>query len=137
MEQQPRHRRHRVRTECVVRAQRDDRLIADETFDLSWSGVRARALAATRVGERVRVSIRIPGSTTWLDADGVVARVCPSRRAGDEPAAVGVRMDRMDGMLRLLLGTVLRHYPELRPARRRARDYARMVARIAAETEGA
>jgi len=127
------HRRHRVTTDCVLRSADDDRLLADQTVDLSWSGLRVDALGAAAVGERVRICVRIPGSTTWLDADGRVARVCPGRREGEPGPTLGVRLATMDGMHRLLLATVLRHYPEASAERGADRDYARAVLRIADE----
>lgn len=129
------HRRHRVRTDCVLRSRQDDRLIADETVDASWSGLRVRSLAAARVGEGVRVSIRVPGSRMWLDADGVVTRVCPGRRVDDGGETLGVALRRMDGMHRLLFATALRRHPEAPTSRGGARDYARAIQRIADDTE--
>lgn len=124
-----------MQTECVLRSTRDDRLIADETVDVSWSGLRVRALGQARVGDRVRVSLRVPSSITWLDADGVVARVCPGRRADDPGDTLGVTLTRMDGMHRLLLGMVLRTFPEVPPERGGRRDYAQAILRIAGETD--
>ncbi|MBX3270132.1 MAG: PilZ domain-containing protein [Sandaracinaceae bacterium] len=127
------HRRYLVNTDCVVRSSADDRLLADETLDLSWSGLRARALGGARVGERVRVSVRVPGSRTWLDADGVVARTAPGRRAGERGETLAVALRRMDGMHRLLLATVVRRFPEVPPERGGTRDYARAIQRIGEE----
>ena len=125
------HRRYRVRAECVVRSCRDDRLISDQTLDVSWSGIRVSALQEARLGERVKVSVRIPGSITWLDADGEITRLCAGRRLADGGSTLGVRLRRMDGMLRLLLATVARGYPAIAPQRGGCRDYARAVLRIA------
>lgn len=125
------HRRYRLRAECVIRSCRDDRLISDQTLDVSWSGIRVSALQEARLGERVKVSVRVPGSITWLDADGEVTRLCVGRRFADGGATLGVRLRRMDGMLRLLLTTVARAYPMVAPQRGGSRDYARAVLRIA------
>jgi len=125
------HSRHQVHTECVLRARKDDRLIADRTLDVSWSGIRVRSLVGARVGERVRISLRIPDSITWLDAEGEVTRVCEGRREGEDGATLGVRVKRMDGMHRLLLATVIRHYPLVPAERGEERNYARVVQRIA------
>jgi len=125
------HRRHRVTTDCVLRAASDDRLLADRTVDLSWSGLRVDMLSPAVIGERVRICVRIPGSSTWLDADGQVTRVCRGRRDGEPGPTLGVRLAAMDGMHRLLLATVLRHYPEAVAERGAGRDYARAVRRIA------
>lgn len=130
------HRRHRVHTDCLLRASSDDRLIADEVVDGSWSGLRVRSLGPARLGEPVRISIRVPGSRLWLEADGVVARVCPGRRADDGGETLGVAVRRMDGMHRLLLATAFRRHPEVPTSRGGRRDYARAVARIADDTGG-
>lgn len=80
------------------------------------------------------MSLRIPGSATWIDAEGEVTRICPGRREADGGSAFGVRLRRMDGMLRLLLTMVARTYPAVNPVRGTSRDYARTVLRIATET---
>ncbi|MCA9609000.1 MAG: PilZ domain-containing protein [Myxococcales bacterium] len=134
METRRQHRRYSVRTDCVLRARQDDRLIADETVDASWSGLLVRSLGRARVGEAVRVSIRVPGSRMWLEADGTVARVCPGRREGESGETLGVVLRKMDGMHRLLFATALRRHPEAPAARGGRRDYARAIQRIADET---
>ncbi len=126
-----RQRRHRVRTECIVRSARDARLLGDRTLDLSYDGARIAALGPARLGERVTMSIALPGTRIWFEAEGRVERIEEGRRRGDEGPALGIRVDRMDGMKRLLLATVLRHHPVMRHGRGDARDYAMSVARIA------
>ncbi|MDQ3035535.1 MAG: PilZ domain-containing protein [Myxococcota bacterium] len=124
------HRRHLVQAECIVRSAEDGRLLADRTLDLSYSGARVAALGDARVGERVQMSLAIPGTSVWIDAGGRVERVLPGRRYGETGAALGVRIDRMDGMRRLLLAQVVRSYPEVARGRGPRRDYAETVARI-------
>ncbi|HHH30710.1 MAG TPA: hypothetical protein ENK57_20535 [Polyangiaceae bacterium] len=128
------HPRHRVQTECVLRCETTDLLLADETVDISWDGVRVRALTPAHLGQPVRLSLRIPGSKTWLNVQGSVTRLCEGRRRGESGPTLGVRMSRMDGMHRLLLATVIRHYPKARSGRGGVRDYARSVRRIAQRT---
>lgn len=125
------HRRHLVNAECEVRSAIDGRLLADRTLDVSWSGLRVLALDEARLDERVRVTIRIPRSRTWIEADGRVERVLGGRREGDEGPALGISLRRMDGMLRLLLASVIERYPEAACGRGFERDYARAIARIA------
>jgi hypothetical protein len=127
-----RHRRHRVRARCIARSSRDGRLLGDTTLDVSYSGVRIAALGGASIGERVEVSLEVPGTRIWIEASGRVERVVAGLRAGDGGRAIGVRLDRMDGMRRLLLAASVSEYPEAGAGRGRARDYARAVARIAA-----
>ena len=114
-----------------MRSSEDGRVLGDQTLDVSWSGIRARSLTETRIGEAVSVSLRLPGSTKWIEAEGAITRVCSGRRPEEQGRSVGVRLHKMDGMLRLLLATVSRSFPPSRAARGESRDYARAVQRIA------
>ncbi len=125
------HSRHDVRTPCVVTTQDNLTLLGDETMDLSWDGARIRCHVPARLGDRVRVRLQIPKSTVWVDAEGYVARVSPGRRRGDDPPSLGLKLDKMDGMMRLLLATTIRHRPSPEPSHRGPRrDYAEAVRRI-------
>jgi len=126
------HARHSLETECVLRAP-DGRLLGDRVLDVSWSGARIEALADARVGERATLSLRVPGSQVWLDAEAEITRVVRGRRLGDAGVAYGLRLRRMDGMSRVLLGQIARGRPEVSSARGERRDYARTIARIHAE----
>jgi len=85
------------------------------------------------VGERATLSLRVPGSQVWLDAEAEITRVVRGRRLGDAGVAYGLRLRRMDGMSRVLLGQIARGRPEVSSARGERRDYARTIARIHAE----
>jgi len=123
--------RYAAPTDCIVVSEAGRRLVGDRALDLSWDGARVRGDGRSRLGERVRLELRVPDSNLWIDAFGVVARVMPGRRDGDVPG-VGLRITRMDGMSRILLASVLRAYPLAAPTRRYGRDYASIVARVAA-----
>ena len=124
--------RHGVRTACVVMTQDGQRLLGDETMDLSWDGVRIRSYEpSARVGDEVRVKLQIPKSRVWIDCEGYVARVMPGRRRGDDPPSLGLKINRMDGMMRLLLATTIKHrQPPEASIRGPRRDYAEIVRRI-------
>ena len=124
--------RHAVRTDCLVFGA-DGRRIGERTIDASWDGIAVRAALPAYAGERVRVSIRVPRSDFWLSAEGRVARVMEGRREGDPGAALGIRLERMHGMDRLVWGTALRRQPPAETRRGEERDYARAVWRIANE----
>jgi hypothetical protein len=107
-------------------------LLGDETLDLSWDGARIRCHVPARIGDRVRVRFQIPKSTVWVDAEGYVARVMPGRRRGEDPPSLGLKIDKMNGMMRLLLATTIKSRPAPAPSHRGPkRDYAETVRRIA------
>lgn len=127
------HRRHALQASCIVRSSRDGRLLGDRTLDVSYSGIRVSALGEARVGERVDVSLEVPGSRVWIRAQGRVERVLEGRRKGEGGRSLGVRVDRMDGFSRVLLTSIARQFPEVARGRGASRDYAEAVLRIATE----
>lgn len=133
-EQARAHRRHVFSSPCVVRSAVDGRVVGDWALDVSYSGVRVRAATdAVRLGERVDVSLQIPGSKLWVHGKGRIQRAIPGRRASDAGPALGVCLDKMDGMSRVLLTSIACQMPLVPPARGERRDYAEAVARIARE----
>lgn len=104
----PRAERRSVRVPCQVVRQRDFRLVARHSVDLSAIGMLARLDAPCLTGERVIVSLRVPGtSSTYLDAEGTVTRVVHGRRPEDDGRGLGIRFDAtppdaMDALLRQL-----------------------------------
>lgn len=128
------HRRHVLRAACIVRSAEDGRLVADQVQDLSYSGVCVRATTdVVRLGERVEVSLQIPGSKLWLHGGGKIQRAIPGRREGDEGPALGIRIDRMDGLSRVLVTSIASQMPVVSSSRGGRRDYAEAVARIGRE----
>ena len=131
IESERQHPRHRFNTLCVVMPTDKRMLFADETLDVSWTGVRVHHLGGARLGERVRAQLKIPRSAVWVQAEGYVARVLHGRRTDDGPPALGIRLDRMDGMMRMLLAHSFRRRPLAHSnTRRQQRDYAEIVRRI-------
>jgi len=128
------HRRHVFRATCLVRSQIDGRLVGGRAEDVSYSGLRVSTTTeAVQLGERVDVSLQLPGSSLWLLASGRIARAIPGRRAEDLGPSVGVRLDRMDGLSRALLTSIVSGQPLVEATRGGRRDYAEQVARIARE----
>lgn len=128
------HRRHVLQAACVVRSVEDGRLVGDTVQDFSYSGVRVRAATdSVRLGERVEVSLQIPGSKLWLHGGGKIQRAIPGRREGDAGAALGIRIDRMDGLSRVLATSIASQMPLAPSSRGGRRDYAEAVARIGRE----
>jgi len=124
--------RHTVRTECIVTTG-NGRLVGDSTVDLSYHGVfvRGGTIDGPRLGEGVRVQIRIPSTQTWIDAQARVVRLSRGLRGEGDPSGLGLELVRMDPMSRVLLSSVIRSYPAAGPRRGSAqRDYASQVKRI-------
>lgn len=126
--------RYAIDTDCMVVAERGSRWLGDKVVDLSWDGAFVRCDAAVELGERVKLSIRLPHSRVWVEAEGRVARIARGRRGGGDVTGIGVRLARMDGMSRLLMASVLRSFPSPAPHRGARRDYARIVERIDRES---
>ena len=124
--------RYAMITDCMVESD-DGRLIGARTLDGSWDGLHVLACDTVRFGERVKVSVRVPRSSFWIEAEGRITRLDFGRRKGDRGAAFGVCLERMHGMDRLVWGTALRRLPKAVAKRGESRDYASSVERIAAE----
>lgn len=127
--------RHSVRTECIVTSAHGGRLLADRTLDLSYLGARVTSdremHEKVELGDLVRVSLRIPSSSVWIDADARVTRLARGRRGSRDKQSIGLELTRMDPMQRVLLGSVIRTFPQVEADRGATRDYASMVRRIA------
>ena len=120
-EDQRRHRRHRMKSDCEV--WRDEALIGDRVLDASPSGLRVRSIGReVALGAEVQVSLRVPGTETWVDLQGEVVRRVEGRRAGDEGRSFGVRLMASDSLTRSLLTSVACWYPEAAGGRGNARD---------------
>ena len=99
---------------------------------MSYSGVRVRALRHARIGERVLVSLRLPGTRLWVDAEGEVTRRSAGRRLGDGGPSLGITLCKMHGLDRIVMASYAKQQPRVRGRRGARRDYARQIARIAA-----
>jgi hypothetical protein len=73
--------------------ERDFKLIADCTLDVSVEGLLLPIRIPVLTGDSLIVSFQIPGM--WIDAEATVARVVHGRRPGDDGRAVGVVFDRI------------------------------------------
>lgn len=132
MHSERQHPRYQVHTGCMVFTEDGERLLGDRSLDVSYNGARVNSLEPARLGEKVRVRIQVPRSDVWIDARGYVARVLPARRRGDGGPSIGIEINRMDGMMRILLASTVRRSPRPRATRRgSARDYVEVVRRIA------
>lgn len=109
--------RHQLRIPCQVIRQRDFKLIADQTLDLSDCGMLVLPRFRVLTGEELLVSFMAPFTRRFVDAEGVVARVQHGRRNGDLGAALGLELT-MDEADRALLRSQLQFLPAQLPRRR-------------------
>jgi hypothetical protein len=86
----PRPVRHAIRLSCQVVRERDFRLVGRQVLDLSAEGMLVLSDRPVLTGEQVLLTLEVPGTSTWLDAEATVARVVHNRRPGDQGRALGL-----------------------------------------------
>lgn len=118
--------RRAVRANCQVVTERGFRLLGEQTLDLSEAGLLLRSDDEVEPGEAVLISLQVPGSAGWIDAEGKVARQVRGRR-GNEDKALGVAFEHLGSYERAVLHGALRRQPPITPQRRRRRNYAATV----------
>ena len=123
--------RYPVASECQVVSERGFELLGRRAIDLSLEGMLVASDRLASIGDPVFVSLRVPGTRLWVDAEGHVARLVRGRRHADFGPALGVRFTRLDTTTRALLWGNLCDRPTGIPARPPRRDYAATVSRIA------
>jgi hypothetical protein len=119
--------RRAVRTECQVVAEEDFRLLGTYTLDLSEEGLLLDGGAPCWLGEPVLISLRMPRGTSWIDAEGHVARAIDNQRRGDCGYALGIQFDRMSAVDHAILRASLHGLPPTIPRRHARMDYAGTV----------
>jgi hypothetical protein len=122
-------RRH-VRLECEVVRERGFRLLGRHAVDLSTSGMRIAAMDHALTGEPVVLAFRAPGSETWVDAEGLDARVVHGRRDFDFGPSIAIAFRELPDQLRGILRKQLLKCPPTQPKRALRVDYAASVRRI-------
>lgn len=114
-----RSRRIATRREVVLACQavreRDFKLVADRTLDVSVDGVLLPVSAPLLTGESLIVSFEIPGA--WIDAEAVVVRVVHGRRPSDDGLAVGAIFEVLGASSRAALAAYLHGRPPPLPRR--------------------
>ncbi len=110
--------RHLLRIPCQVIRQRDFKLIADQTMDVSECGMLVLPRFRVLTGEEVIVSFMAPFTRRFIDAEGTVARVEHGRRTCDLGGALGIELTDMDHADRALLRAQLPFTPTALPRRR-------------------
>jgi hypothetical protein len=126
--------RRKVLFACRVVRERDYKLVATTTLDVSPSGMLVMSLRDVEPNESLLVTFRATELGLWFDAEARVARVVRGRRPRDRGRCAGIAFTRFDPVSRLILrGHLGRVAPPL-PARVRRGDridYAATVRRIA------
>ncbi|MFT5353796.1 MAG: hypothetical protein ACI9KE_000996 [Polyangiales bacterium] len=122
--------RRTIKTPCQVVAEDGFRLLGEETLDLSEEGMLIGSSARVVVGESVILSVKMPGGSSWIDAEGTVQRVL---WRGMQRRAIGVEFKTLSGVDRALLtGGLYRAAPALPWATRTPRrDYASALIQLA------
>ena len=124
--------RRKVDIPCQVVSEDDFVLLSERCLDLSLLGLRVRALRHAPVGTRVIASLRIPDTSVWIDAEGVIIRIAWGRRDSDETPAYGVAFtSALPAMEAAVLSARLHGVPPPVPRRGLRIDYAESVRRIA------
>ena len=83
--------RRSVRLACQVVRERDFKLVAWKTIDLSPDGVLVPTEMDVEQGDEMIVSFRATPFGLWFDTDGAVVRVLEGRRRGDPGRCLGIR----------------------------------------------
>ena len=109
--------RRGVTLPCQAVRERDFKLIADRTLDISVDGLLLPLQHEEQVltGETLILSFPIPGM--WIDAEASVTRVVHGRRPGDEGPACGVLFDVISPSARAALAGFLHGKPPPLPRR--------------------
>ena len=109
--------RRGVALPCQAVRERDFKLIADRTLDISVDGLLLPMEVGDRVvaGEALIISFPIPGM--WIDAEASVSRIVHGRRPGDDGAACGVIFDVISSSARAALAGYLHGKPPPLPRR--------------------
>jgi hypothetical protein len=117
----PRLSRRSVRAPCQVVRERDFRLVGRHIVDLSTDGMLVLTDTPVLTGTSVICTLKMPfGSTKWLDAEAVVARVVHNRRPGDPGRAIGLAFTWVEPASRDLLEKQLAWFS---PSRKAVRTY--------------
>jgi PilZ domain len=116
---------------CQVVRERDFRLIADTSLDLSPNGMLVPSSHFMERGESVIVSFQATHLGLWFDTEATVARVIEGRRTEDRGiAGVALRFTTLDSVKRLILRGHLRRIPPRLPRRTQRIDWTATIGSI-------
>ena len=107
--------RRGVTLPCQAVRERDFKLIADRTLDISVDGLLLPVQEHILTGETLIIAFPIPGM--WIDAEASVTRVVHGRRPGDDGLACGVLFEVISPSARAALAGYLHGKPPPLPRR--------------------
>jgi hypothetical protein len=119
--------RRAIRVECQVVRERDFRLLATRTENLSPRGMLVVAGEPALTGEPLLVSFRVPRSDHWIDAQATISRVLHGRRPGDRGLRFGVEFEPFAPDLERYLRAALQGIAPPLPHREPRIDYAATI----------
>lgn len=119
--------RHAVHVDCQVVRERDFRLVASKSLDLSATGMQVVSALDVALGDSVIVSFRAPRTDRFIDAEAVVTRVSHGRRRGDLARSIGLEFSSIDRASFITLKGALRRLPATRASRPSRLDYASLA----------
>ena len=128
--------RKSVRIGCQVVRERDFRLVATRTFDLSPDGMLVPTDEQLTPGETLHVSFQATQLGIWFDTDAVVTRMLHGRRDRDMRPSVGLTFSTLDRVKRLVLRGHLRRIPPPVPMRAARIDWSKSLEPSSAQDPG-
>lgn len=119
--------RRAAQLDCQVVTERDFKLVARRSLDVSEDGMLVLADTSVTPGEACIVSFRAPGMERWIDAEATVVRVGHGRRRGDVGPVLGLAFDWIPERSRALLTVSMLTLPFPTPARARTVERGPMI----------
>ena len=123
--------RRAVEIACQVVRERDFRLVAERTLDVSPDGMRIASAIDLEPGDNLIVSFQATGLGLWFDTEATVTRLIRGRRPGDRGPGAALAFSSLDRVKRLILRGHLRRLPPPIPRRPPRIDWAATVQRVA------
>jgi hypothetical protein len=112
---------------CQVVRERDFRLVAERTIDLSPGGMLVASDLDLDPGDDLIVSFQATSLGLWFDTEAKVARIIRGRRAEDRGRGAAIRFSSLDRVKRLILRGHLRRVPPPLPRRLQRIDWSATV----------
>jgi c-di-GMP-binding flagellar brake protein YcgR len=110
--------RRAIQIDCQVVRERDFKLVAKRTFDLSTDGMLVPTIYAVDPGEELIVSFFMTPLGIHFDTEATAARIIRGERREDrEGRCIGVKFSPLDPIARHILRGALRRVPPPLPRR--------------------
>lgn len=120
-----------LRLACQVVRERDFRLVAETTLDLSPNGMLVPSTHFFERGENMIVSFQATHLGLWFDTEATVARLVEGRRVEDRGVTgVALKFTTLDSVKRLILRGHLRRVPPPLPRRAQRIDWTATIRSI-------